>query len=86
VTVPVTVTEVPPPFTPAAPPPDSEREPEIAEPPASTPEPAESSSPSSEASGVFVAAACHPVEPSLLVACRPSSLRPIHYACSRTVT
>jgi putative nucleotidyltransferase with HDIG domain len=57
----------------------------VAEPPASTPEPAESGPSSVEASGVFVAVACHPVEPSRLVACRPSSLRPIHYACSRMV-
>jgi hypothetical protein len=35
-----------------------------------------------EESGIFVAAACQAVAPSLLVACRPQSLKPTHYACS----
>jgi putative nucleotidyltransferase with HDIG domain len=74
------LTEVP------APPDSAPSEHEPSEPPASTPESAESGLASSETSGVFVAAACHPVEPSRLVACRPSSLRPTHYACSRMVT
>jgi hypothetical protein len=56
--------------------------------PASTPEPSsdrvpESALPYAEDSGVFAAAACHPVDRSRLVACRPVSARPTAYACSR---
>jgi len=54
--------------------------------PASTPEPSSERAPESalpEDSGVFAAAACHPVDRSQLVACRPVTVRPTAYACSR---
>ncbi|HEX5098437.1 MAG TPA: hypothetical protein VFV94_03010, partial [Polyangiaceae bacterium] len=56
--------------------------------PASSPEPSserapESALPFAEDSGVFAAAACHPVDRSQLVACRPVTVRPTAYACSR---
>jgi hypothetical protein len=62
-------------------------EPERPAPPLS-PEPSsdrapESALPHAEDSGVFAAAACHPVDRKQLVACRPVSLRPTAYACSR---
>jgi len=75
--------QAPPASSPESAPPDSARS-ELES--AAPPEPADSGPLSAEASGVFVAAACHPVEPSRLVPCRPSSLRPTHYACSRMVT
>jgi HD-like signal output (HDOD) protein len=37
---------------------------------------------SSEHAQSYIAATCNAVEPSLLVACRPSSIKPRHYACS----
>jgi len=54
--------------------------------PASTPLPSSERAPESalpEDSGVFAAAACHPVDRSQLVACRPVTVRPTAYACSR---
>jgi len=56
--------------------------------PASSPEPSsdrapESALPYAEDSGVFAAAACHPVDRKQLVACRTVTVRPIAYACSR---
>jgi hypothetical protein len=58
--------------------------------PASSAEPAsdrapESALPYAEDSGVFAAAACHPVDRKQLVACRPVTVRPTAYACSRTL-
>jgi putative nucleotidyltransferase with HDIG domain len=52
--------------------------------PASSPEsePNGSDSAPREESGIFIAAACKAVAPALLVACRPSSLKPKSYACS----
>jgi HD-like signal output (HDOD) protein len=43
----------------------------------------QSALPYAEDSGLFAAAACHPVDRSQLVACRPVSARPTAYACSR---
>ena len=55
--------------------------------PDSTPQasdtPSDRVGPVPEDSGIFVAAACQAVAPSMLVACRPASLKPNHYACSR---
>ena len=58
-------------------------------PPDSAPHASQAEAPSDAApllpedSGIFVAAACKAVAPSMLVACRPASLKPNHYACSR---
>lgn len=57
-------------------PPDSSRAPQAESPSDAAPLPPEDS-------GIFVAAACKAVAPSMLVACRPASLKPTHYACSR---
>jgi HD-like signal output (HDOD) protein len=50
--------------------------------PTSSPGVSVTSEHASEFAQAMMFAACNPVEPSLLVACRPVSMRPRHFACS----